>query len=162
MENTSPPMRLSRRTLLEIFRRTKIRDAALGNPHEFVTVAVRITKAKLADQLVDGIKYEKIAEFYDQTLFKKDEVIEAWEDYLVPSEEIDGVGGTPCGMACRLNQDREGLRASPGKASGCEALHQAAALVRGGNADRQLQSRFGDCYGRLGDRRRPDLSRARN
>jgi type III restriction enzyme len=93
MENASPPMRLSRRTLLEIFRRTKIRDAALDNPHEFATVAVRITKAKLADQLVDGIKYEKIDEFYDQTLFEKDEIIEAWKDYLVPSEEIGGVGG---------------------------------------------------------------------
>ncbi|MGA3311071.1 MAG: DEAD/DEAH box helicase family protein [Xanthobacteraceae bacterium] len=94
MENTSPPMRLSRRTLLEIFRRTKIRDAALDNPHEFATVAVRMTKSKLADQLVDGIKYEKIDEWYDQTLFDKDEIIEAWKDYIVPSEEIGGVGGT--------------------------------------------------------------------
>jgi type III restriction enzyme len=94
MENTSPPMRLSRRTLLEIFRRAKIRDAALDNPHEFATVAVRITKAKLADQLVDGIKYEKIDEWYDQTLFEQDEIIEAWKDYLVPSEEIGGAGGT--------------------------------------------------------------------
>jgi type III restriction enzyme len=94
MENTSPPMRVSRRTLLEIFRRSKIRDAALDNPHEFATVAVRITKAKLADQLVDGIKYEKIDEWYDQTLFDKDEIVEAWKDYIVPSEEIGGVGGT--------------------------------------------------------------------
>jgi len=93
MENTSPPMRLSRRTLLEIFRRSKIRDAALDSPHEFATVAVRITKAKLADQLVDGIKYEKIDEWYDQTLFKE-EIENVWRDYLVPSTEIGGVGGT--------------------------------------------------------------------
>jgi type III restriction enzyme len=94
MENTSPPMRLSRHTLLEIFRSTKVRDAALDNPHEFATVAVRIVKAKLADQLVEGIKYEKLDEWYDQTLFERDEIIEAWKNYIVPSEEIGGVGGT--------------------------------------------------------------------
>jgi type III restriction enzyme len=94
MENTSPPMRLSRKTLLEIFRRSKIRDSALDNPHEFATVAVGIIKAKLADQLVDGIKYEKIDEWYDQTLFERNEIIDAWKDYVVPSDEIGGVGGT--------------------------------------------------------------------
>ena len=93
MENTSPPMRLSRRTLLEIFRRSKLRDAALDNPHEFATVAVGVVKAKLADQLVDGIKYEKIDEWYDQTLFKQ-EIENVWRDYLVPSEAVGGVGGT--------------------------------------------------------------------
>jgi type III restriction enzyme len=93
MENTSPPMRLSRRTLLEIFRRSKLRDAALDNPHEFATVAVGVVKAKLADQLVDGIKYEKIDGWYDQTLFKE-EIDNVWRDYLVPSEAIGGVGGT--------------------------------------------------------------------
>ncbi len=94
MENTTPPMRLSRRTLLEVFRRTKVRDAALDNPHEFATVAVGIVKAKLADQLVDGIKYEKIDEWYDQTLFEQDEIVDAWKDYVVPSEEEGGAGGT--------------------------------------------------------------------
>jgi len=93
MENTSPPMRLSRRTLLEVFRQTKNRQAALDNPHEFATVAVGIVKNKLADQLVDGIKYQKIDEFYDQTLFKE-EIDNVWRDYLVPSEAIGGVGGT--------------------------------------------------------------------
>jgi type III restriction enzyme len=93
MENTSPPMRLSRKTLLEVFKRTKIRQAALDNPHEFATVAVGIVKNKLAEQLVDGIKYEKIDEWYDQTLFKS-EIENVWADYLVPSAEEGGVGGT--------------------------------------------------------------------
>jgi type III restriction enzyme len=56
-------------------------------------VAVGIVKNKLADQLVDGIKYQKIDEFYDQTLFKE-EIDNVWRDYLVPSEAIGGVGGT--------------------------------------------------------------------
>ncbi|MGH8637868.1 MAG: DEAD/DEAH box helicase family protein, partial [Burkholderiales bacterium] len=93
MENTTPPMRLSRKTLLEVFKRTKNRQAALDNPHEFATVAVGIVKGKLAEQLVDGIKYEKIDEFYDQTLFKS-EIENVWADYLVASEEDGGVGGT--------------------------------------------------------------------
>ena len=34
MENISPPMRVSRRTLQEIFRRTCNRTSAVDNPHE--------------------------------------------------------------------------------------------------------------------------------
>ena len=59
LENTTPPMRLTRKTLLDIFDRTQKQQAALDNPHEFASVAVRIIKEKLTDQLVDGIKYEK-------------------------------------------------------------------------------------------------------
>ena len=92
MENTSPPMRVSRRTLLEIFRRTGNRAAALDNPHEFATVAVSIVKNKLADQLVEGIRYEKLDEWYEMTLF--DSEIETWADYIVPSTERNGAGGT--------------------------------------------------------------------
>ena len=44
MENTSPPMRISRRTLLEIYGRTRKKKAAVENPHEFATVAVGIIK----------------------------------------------------------------------------------------------------------------------
>ena len=67
MENTSPPMWVSRRTLLEIFRRSDNRTAALDNPHEFATAAVNIVKNKLADQLVEGIRYEKLDEWYEMT-----------------------------------------------------------------------------------------------
>ena len=92
MENTSPPMRVSRRTLLEIFRRTGNRAAALDNPHEFATAAVGIVKNKLADQLVEGIRYEKLDEWYEMTLFESE--IEIWADYIVPSTERNGAGGT--------------------------------------------------------------------
>lgn len=92
MENTSPPMRLSRRTLLEVFQKTDKRGEATENPHEFAITAVNIIKAKLADQMVNGIKYEKDGTWYKQTQFAEE--IQTWEDYLVPSEEIAGVGGT--------------------------------------------------------------------
>ena len=84
LENTTPPMRLTRKTLLEIFRRTQNQQAALDNPHEFATVAVRIIKEKLTDQLVDGIKYEKINEFYEMCQFEAN--IESWEDHLIPAK----------------------------------------------------------------------------
>ncbi len=92
MENTAPPVRLSRRTLVEIYRRAGNRAAALDNPHDFATVAVGIVKSKLADQLVEGIRYEKLDEWYEMTLFAPE--IETWADYIVPSTERNGAGGT--------------------------------------------------------------------
>ena len=70
LENTTPPMRLTRKTLLEIFRRTQNQQAALDNPHEFASAAVHIIKEKLTDQLVDGIQYEKIGECYEMCQFE--------------------------------------------------------------------------------------------
>jgi type III restriction enzyme len=93
VENTSPPMRLSRKTLLSIYRRTTNQQAALDNPHEFAVAAVNVIKAKLADQLVDGIKYTKDGTWYEETLFR-DEIENVWLDYLVRSEAVGGVGGT--------------------------------------------------------------------
>jgi type III restriction enzyme len=83
MENTTPPVRLTRRTLLEIFKRTKNRKAALANPHEFATVAVRFIKFVLADQLVEGVRYEKINEWYEMTQLEQE--IPSWKEYLVAS-----------------------------------------------------------------------------
>ncbi|HEX7594146.1 MAG TPA: DEAD/DEAH box helicase family protein, partial [Anaerolineae bacterium] len=86
MERTTPPMRLTRQTLLEIFMRTAVekQQAALENPHEFATVAVQIIKRKLTDQLVDGIQYEKIAQWYEMTQF--DAEVSSWQEYLIPAE----------------------------------------------------------------------------
>ena len=84
LERTSPPVRLTRNTLLEIYKQssTVIQQAALKNPFEYASVASRIIKNKLADQLVEGIQYEKIDEYYEMTQFTD---IPGWEDNLVPS-----------------------------------------------------------------------------
>lgn len=92
LANTTPPMRLSRKTLFAVYQQTVIQQAALDNPHEFAAAAVRIIKATLADQLVNGIKYEKDGTWYEQTQFK--DIIDSWEDYIVRSSEDQGVGGT--------------------------------------------------------------------
>ena len=92
MENTSPPMRLSRKTLLSVYSRTKNQQAALDNPHEFAGAAVNIIKEKLTDQLVSGIKYEKDGEWFEMSQFLGE--ISTWEDYVVRSDAVAGVGGT--------------------------------------------------------------------
>jgi type III restriction enzyme len=91
MEHTSPPMRVSRRTLFEVFRRSAKKQAAVDNPHEFATIAVRTLKAKLTDQLVDGIRYEKIDAWYEMTQFQAE--LETWTEYFMKSERPDGSEG---------------------------------------------------------------------
>lgn len=85
MEHTTPPVRLTRRTLLEIIKRAPNQQAVLDNPNEFATVAVRIIKDKLADQLVEGIQYERINDWYEMT--RLDVEIPGWAEYLVPAEK---------------------------------------------------------------------------
>jgi type III restriction enzyme len=91
MENTTPPMRITRRTLLEIYSRTKNKESAVENPHEFAAVAVGIIKEKLTDQLVDGIQYEKLGQWYEMSQFEAE--LETWSEYLVKSERPDGSEG---------------------------------------------------------------------
>lgn len=83
MERTTPPVRLTRATLLEIYRRSRQQKAAMENPHEFATVAVQIIKAKLMDQLVDGIQYERINEWYEMSQFSPE--ISTWAEYVIPA-----------------------------------------------------------------------------
>ena len=84
LENTTPPIRLTRQTLLEIFMRTKNQQAALDNPHDFASAAVRIIRDKLTHQLIDGIKYQKIDECYEMCQFEVS--IESWYDHLIPAK----------------------------------------------------------------------------
>lgn len=83
MEHTTPPVRLTRSTLLEAYKRSNNKKAAVENPHEFASVAVRIIKDKILDQLVNGIQYEKLNAWYEMTQF---EDIPSWAEYLIPAE----------------------------------------------------------------------------
>ena len=155
-------MRVTRRTLLKIFRRTRNRAAALDNPHEFATAAVGIVKNKLAEQLVEGIRYEKLDDWYEMTLFESE--IETWADYIVPSMERDGAGGTHIYDGVRFDSETiekpfiEALE----KRQDVEALHQASGLVHRRDADRQLQPRLGRRHERPRRGGRPALPRPRN
>lgn len=99
MENTTPPIRLTRRTLLEVYRRAGNKKAATDNPHEWATVAVRIIKEKLADQLVRGIEYIRISDgqgadnlpdgekWYAMRQVLDDTEVELFSKYIEPTSE---------------------------------------------------------------------------
>ena len=84
LEHITPSMRLTRRTLLEILKRTQNQQPALDNPQEFASVTARIIRRKLKDQLVDGIRYEKINEWYEMSQFEAE--IETWDEHLIPAD----------------------------------------------------------------------------
>ncbi|MCP4541814.1 MAG: DEAD/DEAH box helicase family protein [Chloroflexi bacterium] len=86
MKHTTPPVRITRQTILEIIKHAShtTRQAMVDNPNEFATVAVRFIKEKLTEQLVQGIQYEKISQWYEMTQLALE--IESYQDYLVPAE----------------------------------------------------------------------------
>jgi len=86
MEHTTPPIRLTRQTLLNIIQGldSKCQKAALKNPNNFATTAVSIIKEKLVDQLISGIQYEKINKWYQMEKFEME--IPGWADYLEPAK----------------------------------------------------------------------------
>lgn len=93
MESTSPPMRIGRRTILEILKRAPEPQLALDNPHEYASAVAGMIKSSLADQLVAGIKYEKDGTWYEQSQF--DDCLEAFAANVVSSDEAKrGFGGT--------------------------------------------------------------------
>lgn len=77
MERSTPPVRLTRATILDVLRRTANKQAMIDNPNEFAVELVRILKEKLADQLVSGIIYLPTGEEYLMTQF-----VEEFDSYL--------------------------------------------------------------------------------
>lgn len=87
LENTTPPVRLTRRTLLEVFRRANNNADAATNPHEWATAVARLLKEKLADHLVAGIQYTKTGEQYELTQILEDEIVELFSRYAAETPE---------------------------------------------------------------------------
>lgn len=85
MEHTTPPMKLTRQTLLQIVQQTAIGEAMRSNPFGFASEAVAIIKRKLADQLVEGIRYEPTGELYEMR--ESDLEAEVFERYLIPVDK---------------------------------------------------------------------------
>lgn len=83
LAHTTPTLKLTRRTLLEILKRTTNQQAALDNPPEFAKVVVDKIRQKIITQLIDGIKYEKIGEAYEMRQF--DCELESWKDCMEPA-----------------------------------------------------------------------------
>ncbi|MGO9120933.1 MAG: DEAD/DEAH box helicase family protein [Desulfomonilaceae bacterium] len=87
MTHASPPVRLTRRTLLEVFRRASDKQAALDNPSEWCAVAVRVLKEKLADHLVHGIRYEKNGQWYDMNQILDEKEVELFSKYIQKTKD---------------------------------------------------------------------------
>ena len=69
----TPPIKLTRKTLTTIVTETANRQAALDNPQEFALQTARIVREKAAQQLVDGIQYEKDGTWYDMSEWVEEE-----------------------------------------------------------------------------------------
>lgn len=85
LEFQSPSVSLSRKTILSIIQQSGRLEESIRNPHAFATQAVQTIKENLADQLVRGIEYERINEWYEMSLFEAE--FEAWMRYLLPVEK---------------------------------------------------------------------------
>ena len=107
LEYTTPPMRLSRSTLLAILRTADNREAIVRNPHDFATAAVRIIKEKLADQLADGIRYERVDDWYAMDRFLEDDEIDLFGKYIEPVARDTGLYTQ---IACDSLVERDFLR----------------------------------------------------
>ncbi|MGA2030960.1 MAG: DEAD/DEAH box helicase family protein [Thermoguttaceae bacterium] len=83
MENTTPPVRVTRKTLLELFHRIGKPKAAVENPHEWASVVVRIVKEALANLLVEGIQYERTGGWYEMSQILDADEIELFSKYVV-------------------------------------------------------------------------------
>ncbi len=78
----TPPIKLTRKTLITIVTKTKNRQAALDNPQEFALQAARIVREKAVQQLVDGIQYLKDGTWYDMSEWAEEE--ETVSERLIP------------------------------------------------------------------------------
>jgi len=83
---TTPPMRLSRRTLLRIVNGAGNTEALVRNPHDYASAAARIIKERLAEQLAEGIRYERLDEWYAMDRFLEEDEIDLFGQYIEPAE----------------------------------------------------------------------------
>ncbi|MDQ2807144.1 MAG: DEAD/DEAH box helicase family protein [Chloroflexota bacterium] len=97
LEYTTPPILLTRNTLLRICDRAtpQLQAAALTNPYEFAATVVRLAKQKLAEQLVAGVQYTPVDEWYDQSLIEPQLLLAVGKPYS-QSPLPTGIGTGRC------------------------------------------------------------------
>jgi type III restriction enzyme len=85
LAHTPPPIRLTRRTLLEILRGVQNQQALLDNPEEFALQAAGRIRERLEEHLVVGIQYEKDGTWYEMELWEEE--IETSADKFVDASK---------------------------------------------------------------------------
>ncbi|SUY46510.1 restriction endonuclease [Clostridium putrefaciens] len=80
---------LTRRTLVEILKKSKRLDDFKKNPQKFMDEVASIIKRKMRLMIVDGIKYEKVGddEYYAQELFETEELSGYLSKNMIGSEK---------------------------------------------------------------------------
>ncbi len=78
---------LTRKTIIEILRKSETLDMIKRNPQMFVQAVLSIFRSVMSMFIVDGIKYHKIGEnyYYSQELFEKEELQGFLEKNMVES-----------------------------------------------------------------------------
>ena len=105
LQNDAPKIILTRRTVLEIFRRAGAQNA-LNNPTGWAAAAARVIREEMADLLVDGVEYRKIDnQFYD------------WEQHFAREERE---------ITAALVADLRDLQKTPYDLIGCDASTEKA------------------------------------
>lgn len=66
--------KLTRKTLIAILKQSDTLNEFKRNPQMYMMEVARIISASMKMQIVDGIKYEKNLDYYDQKLFVQDEI----------------------------------------------------------------------------------------
>ena len=69
----------------------KDKEAAIENPHEWASVAVRVLKDKLADHVVNGIQYEKTGGWYEMRQILDEEEVELFAKHIVEAGGEEGI-----------------------------------------------------------------------
>ena len=86
LESEHPPVRVSRRTLAGLLASPAAVERATKNPRDFATRLARLLREGLSDQLVEGLRYEPIDEFYDVTRLEDSDLTQSFCEYLVKAE----------------------------------------------------------------------------
>lgn len=103
LENNSLAMKLTKRTIIEILKRLSNKETVTKNPQEFAIVTANIIKAKLADQLVNGIKYVETSECYQmKRILEQKEIPKVPVEYMVKTKKgiydhvmVDSIARSP-------------------------------------------------------------------
>jgi type III restriction enzyme len=107
LETGSPPVRLSRKTILEVVAHPDAGMGAHKNPREYAAHAARILRLHLNKQIVDGIKYERIDGWYELREITDRDEIDVISSQLVPAR--DGGPGLYDYVECESEPERRFL-----------------------------------------------------
>ena len=90
IERIAAETNLTRTTIVRILTKMENLDLIFNDPQEFIASCILIIKEKLADMLVNGIKYHQVEDWYRMELFDD---IETYKQMIVPASKTIYDGG---------------------------------------------------------------------